>query len=217
VPSSASILKTAAIDARADAASLKSSPQYAEIAVPLRVMQTYTYRLPLALQTEAQVGARLVVPFGRKRLTGYIVALHEELDPGTDWNEVEIKEAEELLDSEPLLTPEIIDITRWVSEYYAALNVKGVAMSVQYILSEYLDRAMARAEYDKLEDKTFSGRIASCKGVVAFGATLRECEDELRSSLEDWLLLGLKFGHTLPVVDGIDLNREPVYESLESV
>jgi len=90
-------------------------------------------------------------------------------------------------------------------------------MDTQYILSEYLERAMAQAEYDKLEDGTFSGRIASCKGVVAFGTTLRECEEELRSTLEDWLLLGLKLGHTLPVIDGIDLNKEPVYEPVESV
>jgi predicted RNase H-like HicB family nuclease len=90
-------------------------------------------------------------------------------------------------------------------------------MDAQYILSEYLERAMAQAEYDKLEDGTFSGRIASCKGVVAFGATLRECEDELRSSLEDWLLVGLKLGHTLPVIDNIDLNKGPVYEPVESV
>jgi len=90
-------------------------------------------------------------------------------------------------------------------------------MDTQYILSEYLGRAMAQAEYDKLEDGTFSGRIAACKGVVAFGTTLRECEDELRSTLEDWLLLGLKLGHTLPVIDGIDLNKEPVYEPVESV
>ncbi|MDT5061878.1 MAG: hypothetical protein QOH63_2337 [Acidobacteriota bacterium] len=90
-------------------------------------------------------------------------------------------------------------------------------MDAQYILSEYLEQAMAQAEYDKLEDGTFSGRIASCKGVIAFGTTLRECEDELRSTLEDWLLVGLKLGHTLPVIDGIDLNKEPVYEPVESV
>ena len=90
-------------------------------------------------------------------------------------------------------------------------------MNVQYIISEYLNRALAHAEYDKLEDGTFSGRIASCPGVIAFGATLRECEDELRSTLEDWLLVGLKLGHKLPVVDGIDLNKEPAYEPVESV
>ena len=90
-------------------------------------------------------------------------------------------------------------------------------MDAQYILSEYLERAIAQAEYDKLEDGTFSGRIACCKGVIAFGATLKECEDELRSTLEDWLLVGLKLGHTLPVIDGIDLNKEPVYEPVESM
>lgn len=58
-------------------------------------------------------------------------------------------------------------------------------MAVQCILSEYVDQAMAQAVYDKLEDGTFSGRIPPCPGVLAFGGTLRECEDELRSTLED--------------------------------
>jgi primosomal protein N' (replication factor Y) len=96
------------------------APQYAEVAVPLRVMQTFTYRLPLALRAEAQLGSRLLVPFGRKRITGYIVALLDEIDPAADLNETDVKEAEELLDAEPLLTPEILEITRWVAEYYAA-------------------------------------------------------------------------------------------------
>ncbi len=90
-------------------------------------------------------------------------------------------------------------------------------MNVQYVLSEYLDRALAQAEYDKLEDGSFSGHIPSCIGVIAFGSTLKECENELRSTLEDWLLVGLKLGHKLPIVDGIDLNKEPEYEPLESV
>ncbi|HVG33950.1 MAG TPA: primosomal protein N' [Pyrinomonadaceae bacterium] len=96
------------------------APQFAEVAVPLRLMQTFTYRLPLALRTEAKLGARLLVPFGRKRITGYIVALLDEIDPAADLDEADVKEAEELLDAEPLLTPEILEITRWVAEYYAA-------------------------------------------------------------------------------------------------
>jgi primosomal protein N' (replication factor Y) len=43
-----------------------------------------------------------------------------ELDPAADLTDAEIKDAEELLDAEPLLTPEILEITRWVAEYYAA-------------------------------------------------------------------------------------------------
>lgn len=87
----------------------------------------------------------------------------------------------------------------------------------QFILSDYLEQALSEAEYDKLEDGTFFGRIPSCKGVVAFAATLRECEQELHSVLEDWVLVGLKLGHPMPVLDSLDLNQTPVYESLESV
>jgi hypothetical protein len=36
---------------------------------------------------------------------------------------------------------------------------------------------------------------------------LEECREELQSTLEDWLVLGLQLGHDLPVIDGINLNR----------
>ena len=85
------------------------------------------------------------------------------------------------------------------------------------ILTGYIDMALARAEYDKLEDETFSGRIPGCKGVIAFGKSLRECENELQSTLEDWIFVGLKLGHPLPVIDGFDLNKEPVYESVAAM
>lgn len=90
-------------------------------------------------------------------------------------------------------------------------------MAVRFILTEYVNHLMAEAVYDKLEDGTFAGRIPLCKGVVAFGATLRECEDELRSTLEDWILVGLKLGHSLPVVDEIDLNKGPTYEPVDAL
>lgn len=89
-------------------------------------------------------------------------------------------------------------------------------MTTRYILSEYMNHAMVQAVYDKLEDGTFTGRIPACKGVVAFGAGLRECEEELRSTLEDWILVGIKLGHSLPVIGGIDLNKESTRELMDS-
>lgn len=87
-------------------------------------------------------------------------------------------------------------------------------MTGEYVLSDYLEEALAAATYDKLEDGTFAGRIPPCAGVVAFGTTLIECERSLRSTLEDWLLLGLRLGHPLPFLSGIDLNRDPSLEPL---
>ena len=71
-----------------------------------------------------------------------------------------------------------------------------------FALSDYIEAAMSVAAYDKLENGTFAGRIPACKGLFAFGATLRACEQELRSVLEDWILVGFKLGHPLPVIAG---------------
>ncbi len=79
-------------------------------------------------------------------------------------------------------------------------------MAIKFILSEYIALALDQATYDKLGDGTFAGRIPSCPGVLAFADTLRRCEEELRSTLEDWILVGLKMGHPLPVIDNVNLN-----------
>ena len=90
-------------------------------------------------------------------------------------------------------------------------------MAVRFILTDYVNQALARAVYDKLDDGTFAGRIPPCTGVVAFDTTLQQCEAELRSTLEDWILVGLKLGHLLPIIGGIDLNKEPQREPVEAV
>jgi predicted RNase H-like HicB family nuclease len=74
-------------------------------------------------------------------------------------------------------------------------------------LTAYIEAALELARYDKLEDDSFAGEIPKLKGVIAFGRTLRECENELRSVLEDWILVGLRLRHKLPVLAGIDLNK----------
>ena len=84
------------------------------------------------------------------------------------------------------------------------------------MLTDYIQAAMRHAKYELMENGKFFARIPSCRGVWAEGSTLEDCRDELQSTLEDWLLLGLQLGHRLPVIDGINLNRkaaakEPAY------
>ena len=101
--------------------SLKKDPheviRYAEVAVPLHVFQTFTYRLTAEQSLQAQTGARLLVPLGRNVVTGYIVNLSDEIPEELD--DVEIKDAQDLVDSAPVCTPEILQLARWVAEYYA--------------------------------------------------------------------------------------------------
>lgn len=86
----------------------------------------------------------------------------------------------------------------------------------RFILREYISAALSEAEYEKLDDNSYSGRIPSCKGVITFEKNLKKCREELRSTLEDWILLGLKLKHHLPIIAGINLNLEPKLEQMES-
>jgi primosomal protein N' (replication factor Y) len=90
---------------------------YAEVAVPLHVYQTFTYRLTAEQSMEATVGARLVVPLGRTIVTAYIVGILDELPESL--SETDIKDAQTLLDTDPVCNPEILDLARWVADYYA--------------------------------------------------------------------------------------------------
>ncbi len=98
----------------------ESNPQYAQVAVPVHLKKVLTYRLPSSMQQAARVGARVMVQLGTKPTTGYIVALLPQLRSGTSLIESEIKDVQELLDLEAPLTPEVLELTRWVADYYAA-------------------------------------------------------------------------------------------------
>ena len=51
-----------------------------------------------------------------------------------------------------------------------------------------------------------SDRIPGFEGLWASGDTQDAVQQELPSVLEDWVLLGLRLGHRMPVADGFDLN-----------
>jgi primosomal protein N' (replication factor Y) (superfamily II helicase) len=90
---------------------------YAEVAVPLHVYQTFTYRLNAEQSMEAKAGSRLVVPLGRTVVTSYIVDILDELP--LSLTETDIKDAQTLVDTDPVCNPEILELARWVADYYA--------------------------------------------------------------------------------------------------
>lgn len=90
------------------------------MALPLPLRRTFTYSIPSGFRAAIAPGSRLLVPFGKRNVTGYAVGLHEELDPGLGLDESDIKDALELLDEMPLITAEILELTRWAADYYAA-------------------------------------------------------------------------------------------------
>ena len=75
------------------------------------------------------------------------------------------------------------------------------------MITQYIDAAMRLAKYKILEDDgSYYGEIPECRGVWANELTLEATVDDLRSTLEGWISLGVELGAELPVIAGIDLN-----------
>ena len=98
----------------------ETAPQYAQVAVPVHLRKLFTYRLPMSMRAAARVGSRVMVQLGPKPTAAYIVDLLPRLRTGTSLVESEIKDVQELLDVDPPLTPEVLELTRWVADYYSA-------------------------------------------------------------------------------------------------
>ena len=97
-------------------------------------------------------------------------------------------------------SPHILKEAQATVEYtQAAVQPEGM------MLTDYIRVAMRKATYEILPDSTFYGEIPSLQGVYANAAALDDCRKELQEVLEGWIVLGLRLGHTLPVVDGIAL------------
>ena len=85
---------------------------FVTVAVNIPSEKTFSYSVPEALQQEIAIGKRVLVPFGKRRLTGYII----EASHLTYCEDV--KEIIEILDFEPLFNEEDLKFYRWASQYY---------------------------------------------------------------------------------------------------
>lgn len=75
------------------------------------------------------------------------------------------------------------------------------------MLLEYIQSAMKRAHYEILPDgEGYYGKIPQFKGVWANADTLEECRSELQEVLDEWVVISLKNGNEIPVINGIDLD-----------
>jgi predicted RNase H-like HicB family nuclease len=79
------------------------------------------------------------------------------------------------------------------------------------MLMSYIEGAMRHADFERMEDGRWFGSIPLCPGLWADGDTRELCRSQLESALEDWILIKVRHGDTMPVIDGLDINPKPLY------
>ena len=87
-----------------------------EIAIPVGVRKTFSYSIPPEFRGRIAEGMRVLVPFGRKILTGYVVGFPDSVPPEIK----RLRAVRELLDAEPAIPVGLVETALWVARYYFA-------------------------------------------------------------------------------------------------
>ena len=88
-------------------------PRYAEVIVEIsaeNIDRTYVYRTDFQLN----VGDRVMVPFGKRQIEGYVIELKDEVD----FPEEKIRDVISKIDEEPAVLPELIELAKWMKAKY---------------------------------------------------------------------------------------------------
>ena len=89
----------------------RARPALVNVAVLAAIRQPLTYSVPDSM--DLHIGQRVLVPLGTRRVAGIVLSASPPLPPGIDARPV-LK----ALDPEPVLSPELLTLGLWISEYY---------------------------------------------------------------------------------------------------
>src|SRR5712692_98392 len=87
-------------------------PLFVDLAFPLEVNKVFTYAVPPELHDAVKPGVRTVAPFGKRTAVGFVVTTaHSSSIP-------HIKSLQDIIDAEPVVSRDLLELTKWIAEYY---------------------------------------------------------------------------------------------------
>ena len=92
-------------------------PLFCDVALPVPVDRAFTYSIEGASPV---VGGRVLVPFRREQFQGVVVALHDHAPLADDASTAKVRPVLRVLDHEPVLSEHLLQLGRWIAEYYLA-------------------------------------------------------------------------------------------------
>ncbi|WP_408010935.1 primosomal protein N' [Pseudalkalibacillus sp. A8] len=72
--------------------------------------RTFDYRIPEHLEGAVRIGMRVIVPFGPRKLTGFVISLKESSE------HKRLKKIEDVVDPSPVINEELIDLGKWIAD-----------------------------------------------------------------------------------------------------
>ena len=153
---------------------------FARVAINIPSDRTFLYSVPEGLAKDVLIGKRVLVPFGKRRITGYIL----ELADSTDRDET--KDIIEILDHDPLFSKDDLTFYRWMSDYY----MHHLGKSLKSILPGGIDvesnlwlfLSPEEKEQDEKELSRIQQKIIHALRSYPAGITIKKLKKEIRKN-----------------------------------
>lgn len=100
---------------------------FVQVAIPLPVRKLFTYSVPSELKSQIQIGIRVVVPFAKRTLTGFVISVKGKAEYTK-----EIKPIFDVLDDKPIFDEKIYKFYKWVADYYLCSIGEALRNSVPH-------------------------------------------------------------------------------------
>src|ERR1700732_472391 len=91
------------------------SDLFCNVALPVPLRTTFTYAIPDPMRAQVQPGSRVLVPFRKKAMVGVVVETTDTIPAHT-----KIREITKSLDLAPALPPRLLELGKWIANYYVA-------------------------------------------------------------------------------------------------
>jgi primosomal protein N' (replication factor Y) len=88
----------------------------AEVALNVPIEENFYYIIPEGIEVAPYV--RVSVEFGKRNLSGFVIAIRESETIQARLEGLKLKEIKDIIDKSPIINKNIIDIAAWISRFY---------------------------------------------------------------------------------------------------
>ena len=139
---------------------------YVDVLVELKAKQidkTFTYLVPQNLINEVQIGKRVLVPFGRQKLEGFVLSIDRNKKIDYD-----IKELIEVIDKKPILNDEMLELGKYISKKTLCNLISAYQTMLPAALKAHKDFVVNKKylTYIKLVDDAYIPKNKNQKDII---------------------------------------------------
>lgn len=168
---------------------------FAKVIVDVPAKQTnraFDYIVPKSLEPWIEVGSRVGVSFGPRKIQGFVVELLNE----SKLDLVKMKEIEQVLDAEPPLNEELVELSRWMSEQYICHQITALQAMIPGALKAKYERYITLSEENAVQQLVLTAEevgiieYIQAKRGVELGTLLQRFGDH-GAVIKQWIQNGL--------------------------